>query len=98
MDTWDWEVKSVVIHKFENLTQDNYHILRKHWSFKLPNNEPLFQIDEGSSTMLTELLNFKILNLLSQFPHTPSTIHHQTKPSPHPQFRRQKNNNKTKWY
>ena len=65
MDTWDWEVKSVLIHKFENLTQDNYHILRKHGSFKLPNNEPLFQIDEG------ELQNIK-----PTFPVPAHTLHH----------------------
>ena len=46
------EVKSVLVHKFENLTQENYHTLRKHGSFKLPNNEPLFEMDENTSNML----------------------------------------------
>ena len=41
------EVKSILIHKFENLTQENYHMLRKHGTFKLPNNDSLFEIEEN---------------------------------------------------
>ena len=48
------EVRSILVNKFENLNKNHYHAIRKYGSFQIPDNDPLYEIENSCADMTAE--------------------------------------------